>query len=49
MFVSLGLDNLTQDDILKFYQFACKIYDIFDFVAVVVVLFDFGFVNYLFC
>ena len=28
MCVLLGLGYLTQDDILKFYPFACKIHDI---------------------
>jgi hypothetical protein len=35
----LGQGYLTQDDILKFHPFACKIHDVFGFSVVVVVLF----------
>jgi hypothetical protein len=31
MHAHLGLGYLTQDDILKFHPFACKIHDVFVF------------------
>jgi hypothetical protein len=33
MYVILGLGYLTQDNILKFHPFACKIHDVFFLIA----------------